>query len=732
MKQLPFNKPPPPGSGPRVTVEGTVERLAFVNEDNGWSVIKLRVEGRVESVTAVGTLPGIQSGECLRLNGRWVHDRKYGEQLTVESFVTVQPSTLAGMERYLGSGMVEGIGKVMASRLVQQFGLDTFEVIEQHPERITEVEGIGPVRKAQILSAWQEQKAIKDVMLFLQSHGISPSFAVKIYKQYGDRAVTIVRANPYQLAVDIFGIGFRSADAIAMELGISRTSPRRAEAGALHVLGDLRDEGHVYCPRARLVERAVQILEIEEPIISEAVDELARQELVVVESTPGEDAVYLQALHTAEREAAQRLGVILETAAEPLDLDLDRALDWVEKEQGFKLAGQQREAVRQATRSKVLVITGGPGTGKTTLVNAIIRILEKKGRQVLLCAPTGRAAKRISETTGREAKTIHRLLEFDPRGMQFMRDGDNPLDGDLLVVDEVSMVDTPLLHSLLEAVPPGCQLVLVGDVDQLPSVGPGSVLADLISSGVVDVVQLTEIFRQAAESLIVVNAHRVNRGQEPQLPERGADADFFFIERERPEEILATLEEVVCRRIPKRFNVDAVEQIQVLTPMHRGLLGSINLNAHLQQVLNPGGRVVSRGSRQFRVGDKVMQIRNNYDLEVYNGDLGRVLALDEEQRKVTVRFDDRPVSYEPSDLDELVLGYACSIHKSQGSEYPVVVIPLHTQHYTMLQRNLIYTAITRGRRLVVLIGSAKAVGIAVRNHRESERFTGLARRLRES
>ena len=727
MKQLNFDGPPADGgSGTRETIEGTLDRVAFTNPENGWSVVRVRVPGRGE-VTAVGSLPGVQPGETLRLSGSWVQDRKWGEQFKVEAFVTVQPSTLVGMEKYLGSGMVRGIGKVMAARLVKHFELDTFEVIEDQPRRLTEVEGIGPVRKAKILEAWEEQKAIKEVMLFLQSHSISPAFAIKIYKRYGDRAVAAVQDNPYQLAIDIFGIGFLTADRIARALGISRTSPRRAEAGILHVLGELSDEGHVFCPQDRMVQEAISILEIPEPIILDALQQLVDQELVVVEHHQ-QNAVYLKGLHVAERGAAHLLRQILGEATAPLGLDVEQAIGWFEKQQGFPLASRQRQAIRQATQSKVLVITGGPGTGKTTLVNGIIRIIEKKQRQVLLCAPTGRAAKRLNETTGREARTIHRLLEFDPRVMGFQRDADNPLEADLLVVDEVSMVDTVLMYHLLKAVPPACQLILVGDVDQLPSVGPGSVLRELIGSGAVDVVQLTEIFRQAAESLIVVNAHRVNSGQLP-ADSKDRDVDFFFIERDEPEQVLATLLTVVSQRIPARFGVDAVDEIQVLTPMHRGTLGAQNLNAVLQQLLNPAGETITRGSRVFRVGDKVMQIRNNYDLEVFNGDIGRVLTVEPEERQATLLFDDRQVTYDLADLDELVLGYACSIHKSQGSEYPVVVIPLHTQHYTMLQRNLLYTAITRGRRLVVLVGSRKAMQIAVKNQRVDARFTRLGERL---
>jgi exodeoxyribonuclease V alpha subunit len=733
-----FDPPTKPGAA-LATVEGTLERVTYVNEENGWSVVKVHVPGRADPVTAVGSLLGAQPGESLRLSGRWVQDKKYGEQLRVESYLTVKPATLVGMEKYLGSGLVRGVGKVMAARLVKHFEFATLDIIDQDPDRLTEVDGIGPKRKARVIAAWAEQKAVKEVMLFLQSHGVSTTFAVKIYKQYKDRAIAVVKENPYQLAVDIFGIGFKTADKIAADLGISPTSPRRAEAGVLHVLGELSSEGHVYCPHDQLVESATAILEIEAPIIEMAITSLSALGLVVGELLAPGQPVYLKSLHISEQGSAERIHTVLAVPAAPITVDVDRAISWFEEQQKIALAEQQKAAIRRAVTGKVLVITGGPGTGKTTLVNGIIRILEKKGRRILLCAPTGRAAKRMAETTGHEAKTIHRLLEFNPRGMCFDRNIERPLEADLLIVDEMSMVDTVLFYNLLKAVPPACQLILVGDVDQLPSVGPGSVLRDVIQSGVTEVVTLTEIFRQAQQSLIIVNAHRVNQGQQP-LGIKGANADdeapttepdFFFFERDEPEAVLATLKELVARRIPTHFKVNALEDIQVLTPMHRGLLGSLSVNAELQALLNPEGESFVRGSRVYRVGDKVMQIRNNYELEVFNGDIGRVVKIDAEERQVEVRFEERVVTYDTADLDELVLGYACSIHKSQGSEYPVVVLPLHTQHYVMLQRNLLYTGITRGRKLVVIIGSRRAMAIAVKNDRIDARYTRLTERLKE-
>ena len=717
--------------GPRSVLEGVLERVTFSNEENGWSVVRLSVPGRRELATAVGNLLGIQPGESLRLTGHWMTDRQYGEQFRVEAYHTVKPSTLAGIERYLSSGMVKGIGKVMAGRMVERFGLSTLEVIDEQPDRLLEVAGIGPVRSARIRGAWAEQRQIRTVMLFLQSHGVSPAYAVKIYKQYRDDAVRIVEHNPYQLARDIFGIGFKTADKIARSLGIPADSPLRAEAGVLHVLAGLSDEGHVYYPHQGLLESAREILEIDETIVSGAIAAMAAEEHLVVESARASEQspVYLKSLHVAEAGAAALLRELMRLPPAPLEIDLEKAIAWFESQQQLELAPEQREAIRQACTSKVLVVTGGPGTGKTTLVNGIIRILEKKGRRILLAAPTGRAAKRMSETTGREARTIHRLLELSPRTMSFQRDLENPLQADLLILDEASMIDTVLGYDVLKALPPHCQLVLVGDVDQLPSVGPGSVLSDLIDSGAVPVVRLRHIFRQASQSLIVVNAHRLNAGQMP-LEERGAQSDFFFLPEEEPEAILATIKGLVHERLPRRYGFDPVEGIQVLTPMRRGLLGAANLNAELQALLNPSGRTVVRGNRMLRLGDKVMQLRNNYDLDVYNGDVGRVVGIDEVEQQLAVDFEGRAVGYEFSDLDELALSYACTVHKSQGSEYPCVVIPLHTQHYPMLQRNLVYTAVTRGKRLVVLVGSRRALGMAVRDVSSRERNTRLAERLR--
>ena len=717
------------------TLEGIAERVVYASEETGWTVVRVAVRGRRDLVTAVGNMPGIQPGETVRIHGSWVVDRRYGDQFRVESYLTITPATLAGIEKYLGSGLVRGIGKVMAHRLVRHFGLETLEVIDHAAERLTEVDGIGPVRSERIQAAWVEQRDIKEVMVFLQSHGVSTAYAVKIYKEYGNRAIPVVTHNPYRLAVDIFGIGFKTADRIAASLGIEPTSPRRAEAGILHVLGEHSNEGHVYYPRQQLIEQTAALLGVDSTTVDSALATLVSERRVVLEF-PGEPekegggAVYLASLHQAEEGLAERLAALLSSTEQPVDIDVERATAWFERHSGIRLSPEQRAAVRACLESKVLVITGGPGTGKTTVVNAVTRILARKGLRILLAAPTGRAAKRMNEATGHEAKTIHRLLEFSPAAMSFTHNQYNPIDADALIVDEVSMVDAVLAYNLLKAVPSRCRLILVGDVDQLPSVGPGSVLRDLIRSHALNVVWLTEIFRQAARSLIVLNAHRVNRGEMPIIDSTVQQpADFFLIERAEPEEVVTTLKGLVSERIPVRFGLDAIDDIQVLTPMNRGLLGVEALNAELQSLLNPGGTEIVRGSRALRIGDKVMQVRNNYTLEVFNGDIGRLAAIDDVERLVRVRYDDRLVTYDYADLDELTLAYACSIHKSQGSEYPAVVIPIHTQHYVMLQRNLLYTALTRGKQLVVIIGTRKAIAIAVKNNRIEGRFTHLAKRL---
>lgn len=715
-----------------VEIKGQIERVTYYNEENGYTIARLKAEGRPGLVTIVGSILGLNPGDVLNLKGEWQNHPKYGEQFRVASFETAVPATVAGIERYLASGMIKGIGPVMAKRLVANFGLDTLDVIDADMERLKEVEGIGEKRVEMIRSAWQTQRDVRDVMVFLQGNGVSPAYAVKIFRQYGREAVPVVRENPYKLAEDVFGIGFVTADKIAEKLGIAKDSLIRARAGVQYVLNQLSDEGHVYFPFDKLVEQSGKILGIDAGIILEALASAAADRRIVVEEANalGKEgrAVYLIRFHVSEQGIARRMHELLTSPRQLPLADKEKILASAEAELGFDLSGQQRAAVRDSIERKVMVITGGPGTGKTTIIKAIIAAQKKTGRRVLLAAPTGRAAKRMGEATNHEAKTLHRLLEFSPKEGRFKRDEENPLDADTFIVDESSMVDTTLMYYLLKAVPLSASLILVGDVDQLPSVGAGSVLKDIIDSGVVPVVRLNEIFRQSKQSMIIVNAHRVNAGHMPDLTGTGK-ADFHFVEVTSPEDALPRLVGLCRDKIPERFGYHAVDDIQVLTPMHKGTVGAFNLNVELQRELNPSTDELVRAGKTFKTGDKVMQIRNNYDKEVYNGDIGRIVKIDREEQEVRVDFDGKFVEYDFSELDELVLAYATSVHKAQGSEYPAVVLPLLVQHYVLLQRNLLYTGITRGKRLVVIVGTKKALQIAVHNNKPQLRYTLLKERL---
>lgn len=710
------------------TIEGVLARVAYQSPDTGWSVVELDTEER-GAVTATGALLGVQVGEQLRLTGRFETDQRFGEQFRVDSYLALVPSTKKGIERYLGSGVIDGIGPKMAKKLVAHFGEDVLDIIEKQPERLREAPGIGRVLAERITSGWGDQRAVKDVMIFLQGHGVSPALAARILRFYGDQTVAVLRTDPYRLAEEIHGIGFLTADRIAAEIGIAKDAPARLEAGILHSLRQASDDGHTFLPQAETLARAERLLGQDRAAIIHALDSLASASRIVQHQLDGGDAVFLSHLERAETQLAARLRSLARRAAPPLAIDLDRALADYEKRAGIALASAQRDAIGRAVREKILVITGGPGTGKTTLVRGIVDLLAGKGLKIQLAAPTGRAAKRLGEATGEAAKTIHRLLEFEPKEMRFQRDAETPLAGDVVIIDEASMLDTLLAHHLLEAVPAGARLVLVGDVDQLPSVGAGRVLSDIIDSGVVPVVRLETIFRQAKRSLIVDSAHRIRRGQLPSLG-AGPEDDFFFIARGAPDKTLATLLELVTARIPGHFGLDPHADIQVLTPMQRGLLGAANLNVELQALLNPHGTSLARGSRILRVGDRVMQMRNNYDLEVFNGDIGRVDGIDKTKRQLLVTVDGRTVRFPFAVLDELSLAYACSIHKSQGSEFPCVVIALEAQHFIMLERNLLYTAVTRGKRLVVVVGNRRALRCAVERQTAHQRHTLLAPRLR--
>lgn len=716
------------------TISGYIEKITYYNEENGFTVAKLQEKGKRGATTIVGNLFGVSPGETVRVTGQWVQDKRYGEQFRIESSEVIMPATVTGIRKYLGSGLIKGIGPILAERMVETFGLETLEIIENQPERLSEVDGIGPKRIEMILEAWKEQKEVQAIMVFLQGHGVGVAFSAKIYKQYGNRAIEALKEDPYRLARDIRGIGFVTADRIAQRLGIDPNSMPRAKAGLLYVLNQLTEEGHVFYPKEGLVRKAQEILKIDPGVILTALAELVREKEIFLEPLSpeeGSEAAYLAPFYVAETGIARWLKTLKEWPSKIRPIQPERAIEWVEQRLKIKLAQKQREAIWLAASSKVLVITGGPGTGKTTLILAILRIFQQLRLRVVLAAPTGRAAKRMSEATGFEAKTIHRLLEYSPQKGGFKKGQEDPLEADVVIIDEASMVDTVLMYHLLKAIPPHAHLILVGDVDQLPSVGPGNVLRDIIESEMFPLIRLSEIFRQARESMIVMNAHRVNRGEFPTLTEapRDGTTDFYFIEEEDPQRILDQILSLCGERIPRRFGFDSVKEIQVMTPMHRGLIGVTNLNLVLQARLNPNPMGLTYGGKTFRLGDKVMQITNNYDKEVFNGDIGWVSKFDPEDRRVIVDFEGRFVPYDFADLDEIVLAYAISVHKSQGSEYPAVVLPLTTQHYLLLQRNLLYTAITRARKLVVLIGTKRALAIALRNNKPQMRYTRLAQRL---
>jgi exodeoxyribonuclease V alpha subunit len=713
-------------ASPQEVLAGLVERVTFHNSDSGFCVLRIKARGHRDLVSVVGHAAIISNGEWITASGEWVNDRTHGQQFKARFMRTSAPTSLEGIEKYLASGMIRGVGPVYAKKMVAAFGEKVFDIIEAEPGRLREVEGIGPVRAKRITDAWAEQKIVREIMVFLHSNGVGTARAVRIYKTYGADAIQVMTENPYRLARDIRGIGFKTADAIAMKLGIETTAMIRIRAGISYALSEAMDEGHCGLPTDDLVPLAEGLLEVSQELVRTALALELAEGAVIADAVGDMPCVFLTGLYNSERVIAGRLHRLATGELPWPRIDPDKALPWIEQKTGLSLAESQIAAVRLALLSKVLVITGGPGVGKTTIVNSILRILSAKGTKLLLCAPTGRAAKRMTEATGFEAKTIHRLLEVDPKAGGFKRNDANPLECDLLVVDETSMVDVMLMQALLKAVPDNAALLVVGDIDQLPSVGPGQVLSDIIASGAVPVVRLTEVFRQAAQSRIITAAHRINQGSIPDLSRPEGDSDFYFVQADDPETAVSRVVDLVKTRIPRRFGLDPIRDIQVLCPMNRGGVGARSLNIELQAALNPAGdRKVERFGWTFAPGDKIMQIENDYDKEVYNGDIGYIDDVDPDAAELTASFDGRSVTYGFGELDTLVPAYAATIHKSQGSEYPAVVIPVMTQHYAMLQRNLLYTGVTRGKRLVVLVGQKKAIAIAVRNASGRRRWSKL-------
>lgn len=703
---------------------GYVENIVFADEEKGFTVARLKEPKKRELTCIVGVMPGIQPGESLRCDGVWKQHPQHGVQFEVKGFETQAPSDLVGIQKYLESGMIKGIGPVYAERIVKHYGLKTLDVIDQDPGMLMEVPGLGKKRVERIRACWQEQRHIRDVMVFLRGHQVSPALAQKIFRAYGERSIEKVKSNPYGMAKDIFGIGFLTADRIGSAVGISHDSPLRIDAGITHMLWELSNEGHVCYPAEELLKTCAEVLGVETAAVQDRLQYLTKYEEIVQE----DGMVWVKPLYLCEIGIARELAHLLSSHAAIRKVDAEKATAWVEKLLNIAFAPEQKEAVAQAVNSKVHLITGGPGTGKSTITKGILSILSKLTSKILLAAPTGRAAKRMSEITGYKAVTIHSMLEMDFQKGGFKRGRDNPLECDVLIIDEASMIDTQLMHNLLRAVPSHAKLLMIGDVDQLPSVGPGSVLKDLIDSERLSVTRLKTIFRQAAGSRIIVNAHKINAGEFPDISPQ-ADSDFFFLNKESQEEVLNCIVDLVATRLPKTYRLNRFEDIQVLAPMKKGTIGTENLNLVLQAALNPSTHALQHMGRSFHVGDKVMQIRNNYQKEVYNGDIGRVTAIDLTERTMATVFEDREVIYEFSEVDELILAYAVSIHKYQGSECPCIVMPVHSAHFKMLQRNLLYTGVTRGKKLVVLVGTTKAISMGVSNDDVVKRHTGLKKRL---
>lgn len=715
------------------SISGLIERVTYFNEESGFVVLRVKIKGRRDLLTVVGQSISANAGEWVKAEGVWARDREHGLQFKAERLVCTPPTNIEGIEKYLASGMIKGIGPVYAKKMVARYGEKIFDIIETASAKLESIDGIGPGRRRKIKDAWQEQKVVRKIMVFLHSNGVSTSRAVRIYKTYGEEAIEKVQNNPYILARDIRGIGFMSADHIAQKLGIPEDSLHRAQAGLNHMLTEASGNGHCGLPEDLLIRQTAELLTVDESIPRNGLAQALHAGDVVRDAVGEHELIFLPALKKAEEYIARR---ILDLSGQPSsypDIDFNKAIHWVQESNKLQLAASQTEAIRCALENRVVIITGGPGVGKTTIIQSILKVLHAKRVTFALCAPTGRAAKRLSESTGHEARTIHRLLEVNPRNGQFKHDEESPLEEKLLVVDECSMVDIPLMHHLLKALPEDGHLLLVGDVDQLPSVGPGSVLKDFIQSGCLSVVRLQEIFRQAAGSRIITNAHRINQGQMPMMEEDAPLSDFYFIDREEPERTAATLLQMVRDRIPSKFQVHPILDIQVLCPMNRGSLGVREMNLTLQNALNPvrhGDVVAEKFGWQFRARDKVIQTENNYDKEVFNGDIGQISSIDPIEKEIKVQFEQRKVIYDFGELDELSLAYAITIHKSQGSEFPVVVMPVATQQYMLLQRNLVYTGVTRGRKLVVIVGQKKALGMAVNNSKNASRYSGLLHRLR--